>query len=605
MPKPQKRLTASSLHIQGGITYSDDETYLTLSNQHFRLDLSQAFSASTPPTWANLTSKDSPYQAYHAGACTTDQQSFLTVGNAMETSGSRTGFMRAYSVEKGSWSTVDKVENKPESAGRTMVGFAIGGGVAGHQPAANFTAANGKKALGVIVGGGLTKLSPSTASSPATKLTGWMPDVNMVALGSDGTVDSLEYKTPQSGGNSNIIGSISLGPTAATSIIILPGNDGGSKALVLGGLSSATEGLSFSKLPVVDLNSGVVTITTARPDDKAIIPSSRYGHCAALSSDGNTVVMFGGTPLASDKPSNEVHVLDIRTWTWSQPSIKGPLPPVVRNHQCIMVGEQLISLFGFNQNGVPPASALNVLSTSQWSWGNSFTPLRNTPPPPPAPKPPSEEGKPNGIAIGFGVVFGLAFLAVIAYSVWAHQKRKHRKRELLLLVELDREKKNAEQEKKKAEKLQQQQQQQQNDHQRESQLHLVEAAHHGHYHNYDYGGQEYNPYYASTVAVPTTSAPYHHTHYPQHDMYNHPAMNYSSANQFPDASYAGYVQPPAPPPVPPKPGQGDAFVPEEMGSSSYDANARPAPGPQALGPHPHYAGAATDNSTYRDSTRLR
>ncbi|KAF9970822.1 hypothetical protein BGZ73_006396 [Actinomortierella ambigua] len=576
--------TLSSLHIQGGVVYSDDETHLTLSNQHFRLDLSQGFSTNTPPTWVNLTTKDSPYQAYHAGACTTDQQSFLMVGNAMVASGSKTGFMRAYSLEKGSWSVVDKVENKPESAGRTMVGFAIGGGVAGHQPSSSFTTANGKKAMGLVIGGGLMKMSAATVSSPATKLTEWMSDINLVTLGMDGNLDSLQYTTPQGGNGDNGRGGSLLGTNAATNVIVLPGDDGGSKALILGGLSSEKNGLSFSRLPVVDLTTGAVT------------------------SDGKTVVMFGGAPLGSDKPSNEVHVLDIQTWTWSQPSIKGSLPAGVRNHQCIMVGDQLITLYGFNQNGVPfgaSSSMLNVLSTSQWSWDNNFTPLRNTPPPPPPPGASDESGKPNGLAIGFGVVFSLAFLSVIVYSVWAHQKRKLKKRELLLLVELDRQKKNTEQEKKKVEKLQQQQEQQQQDPQRESQVHLTGAAHYGTYHSHDYGGQEYNPYYASTVAVPATTAPYQHTQYSQHDMYNHPLVNYSSTNQYPDPSYAGYTQTPVPPQVPPKPGQEGAFIPEEMGSSSYETSARRGPpGPQVLVPHPHYAGAATANSAYRDSTRF-
>ncbi|KAG0243816.1 hypothetical protein BGW41_001328 [Actinomortierella wolfii] len=586
--------TPSSVHIQGGISYSDDATYLTLSNQHFRLDLSQAFSATTAPTWVDLTSDESPYQAYHTGACTPDKQSFLTVGNAMEKAGSKTGLMWAYSITKGGWSIVSKVTNNPESAGRTMVGFAIDSGGRGNKAAAG---------RGLIVGGGLLELSAPTASRPATDLKNIMDQADLISFDGDGSLGTLELKPRDAGAKGDRLGS-----NAATSVVILPGEkNGGPRALVLGGLASGSEGISFAQLPVVDLTTGEVTISRARADNNASIPSARYGHCAVASSDGNSVVMYGGAAIDSGKPSNEVHVLDVRTWTWSQPPIKGTPPAPVRNHQCIMVGDQLITFFGFNHNNVPrnasgsSASTLNVLSTSQWAWSNNYTPLPNTPAPPAPPSASSGDSgsKPNGLAIGFGVVFSLAFLSVIVYSVWAHQKRKLKKREMILLVELDRQRKEAEEERKKAEKLKQAQPQPelQGYDEREPELNLTS---HGDYNGLNYGAQEYNPYYASTVAAPVTSAPYQHAHYGNYDMYQQPPTGYATTNQF---SNAAYPQPPMqmmPPPVPPKPNQDNPFIPEEMGSSSYEVRA-----PQVvLTPHPHYAGATNGKSTYRDSTRI-
>lgn len=204
---------------------------------------------------------------------------------------------------------------------------------------------------------------------------------------------------------------------------------------------------------------------TLWPDNKVLMRSLHYPE-QCIATDGNTMYMFGGSLAASDRITNDVFALDLQTWIWSQPPIQTGTtnPPPVRDHQCIMVGDQLLSLLGFNTNGapasatplaltpggtdspVPPPPPIYVLSTSAWSWSTQFTALPGTPRPPSPPSVSTDgsKGKVNGVAIGFGVVFGLAFAAVIGFQVYSHRRRKQRKADTLLLIEMEQRKKDDE-----------------------------------------------------------------------------------------------------------------------------------------------------------------
>ncbi|KAG0250293.1 hypothetical protein BG011_008500 [Mortierella polycephala] len=471
--------TASSFHIQGGVSFDSDATYLLTTNQHFRLDLSQPFdgTSSSPPVWANLTSDYSPRQRFHAGACAPDQASFLTVGNAdaQNTGSEGNGFMMAYSVNKGTWSAVSQAVSSATNenggnkdgkdkekdgnqdtgvngAGRTMVGFAIGS-----------TPRSGPKtALGVVVGGGWLPPKTMTYSAMATDLTDLVTEADLISVGGDGSVKNLQWTVASGNGNGKDNVNTNLGPLAGAKIVIAPGN----KAIVLGGVTKGqgrgANGMSFVNLPVVDMASGSVTIQKTQAGSLNGVPSSRYGHCVALSADGNIVYMFGGALVSNDRLNTELYGLDLRSWTWFQPSIKQSniVPPSVRDHQCIVVGDQFMSFFGFNGNAVPASSApgaslpIYVLSTSSWMWSTRYTPLPRTPSPPKPPNVPTDGkgGKINGVAIGFGVVFGAAFLGVIGYLVYAHKRRQRRKAERLVLVEMEQRKKEEEQLEKKRQK---------------------------------------------------------------------------------------------------------------------------------------------------------
>ncbi|KAI7819588.1 hypothetical protein BC939DRAFT_252784 [Gamsiella multidivaricata] len=329
------------------------------------------------------------------------------------------------------------------------------------------------------------------------------------------------------------------------------------------------------------------------------IPSPRYGHCAALSTDGNTIIMFGGSLVANDKVTNDLYALDTRTWTWSQPALKTtPLSPV-RDHQCVVIGDQFLSLFGFNANQAPSSTSSNssgnsgsstpipsvppiyVLSVSQWAWSTQYTPLPGTPSPPTPPSVPTNgsKNKVNGVAIAFGTIFGLAFLGVVGYLVFAHKRRQKRKAETLLLIEIQEQKK--EEAKLEKERLQRQQQQQ------DAPLPPVPVSAHtndnGNYQDYnDYnanyhgagnqGGAFYPPVAASTAPSMShyrATDPFQNPTYLQHQNSHHqlePIPYYAQAGGSAAGEGLDLYPFAYPPPVSSQQQQDSpVFVPEEMG----------------------------------------
>ncbi|KAF8946402.1 hypothetical protein BGZ47_000658 [Haplosporangium gracile] len=324
-------------------------------------------------------------------------------------------------------------------------------------------------ALGVVIGGGwIPQKSSTTPSVLASDLIGLVTEADLISIDKGGQVDedSFVWKVAPQGGNGGQNVNANLGPVVGARVVVIPG---GGKAIVVGGVAKGGNagvgsGMSLGALPVVDMATGAVTsqkTTSAVPNGT---PTPRYGHCVALSTDGNKMYMFGGALVASDRITNDIFALDLTTWTWSQPTITAGVvtPPPVRDHQCIMVGDQLLSLFGFNTNGapasatplalntngtdspIPPPPPIYVLSTSGWSWSTQFTALPGTPRPPPPPSVSTDgsKGKVNGVAVGFGVVFGLAFLAVIGFQIYSHRRRRQRKADTMMLIEMEQRKKD-------------------------------------------------------------------------------------------------------------------------------------------------------------------
>ncbi|KAG0209112.1 hypothetical protein BGX28_000129 [Mortierella sp. GBA30] len=578
--------TTSSLHIQGGVSYAPSATYLITTNQHFRLDLSRPFDSSSTPTWANLTSDYSPFQRFHAGACSPDQASFLTVGNADESNPGN--FMMAYSVSKGTWTGVSQAASAAttSSVGRTMAAFAIG--------SMGPTSVGAKaSALGVVIGGGYLPQRSNIVSGPATSLNNLVTEADLISFGGDGSIGGLTWSVAPSTGNGSNNVATNLGPLAGAKVVILPGASG--KAVVLGGVTKGLNGgMSFTNIPIVDLASGAVAIQKAQSSTNSI-PAARYGHCVVLSSDGNTIFVFGGALASSDKVTNDLYGLDIRTWTWFQPTIKisSISPPPVRDHQCVMVGDQLLSFLGFNTNqapasstqlspapgstsAIPTAPPIYVLSTTQWTWSNQYIPLPGTPSPPPIPNVPTDgsNGKINGVGIAFGIIFGLAFVGVIGYMVFAHKRKQRRKAETLVLVELERQKK----EDADLEKKRQQQQE-------EAPLPPIPPMAHAHNANYHSQSDSMNVYndlgnaiYPPVGSISNPASPYYQAqnpfqdpnHHIQQQQFAHSPYYAEGHDKNPFDQSNNQFYPPPPPVIPQQHNAAEppTFVPEEMGYAS-------------------------------------
>ncbi|GJJ74009.1 hypothetical protein EMPS_06367 [Entomortierella parvispora] len=587
--------TSSSLHIQGGVAFAPSATYLQPTNQHFRLDLSVSFDgAITFPNWANLTSDWSPYQRFHSGACTPDQATFLTVGNADEAlTGATGGFMTAYSIATGKWEAVSKAVSLATGGGGGSGGKGNGSsnGAAGRTMAAILLSPSTTNTEGVVLGGGwIPQGSNAVRSALATDLTNLVTEADLIGL-SGGDIGSLAWsQAPLTGNGGNNLNS-NIGPIGGTRLVNLPNG----KALVLGGVTKGNGGgVSFSSLPILDMGSGAVNIQKTQGSG---IPTPRYGHCVALSTDGSTVYMFGGSLVSNDKVTNDLFALNVQTWTWSQPTIRSnpaATPPPVRDHQCIMVGDQVLSFFGFNSNqvpassgsltapgssvpSVPPAPVIYVLSTSQGTWSTKFNALPNTPAPPPIPDAPTDggKGKVSSAGIAFGVIFGGAILGVIGFLVYSHRRKKQRKADTLLLIEL--------QERQLEEEKWERERERMLEREREDKYlppTPIEQAHYaGHHHNqYQPDGMDGQLY------SPPTESPYYQA--------GNPFQNQDYLNQqqlYHQQPYQAAYPPPPPPNQQRNPFEASAYytqpgrqqpdsadyIPEEMGHFSPNVSTSP------------------------------
>ncbi|KAG0012160.1 hypothetical protein BGZ80_000156 [Entomortierella chlamydospora] len=568
--------------MQGGVAYGPTATYLVTTNQHFRLDLSKSFDSSSsstnPPTWVNLTSDYSPYQRFHSGGCTPDENTFLTIGNAdqVNTGSSGSGFLMAYSISKGTWSAVSQAVSGTtysntsgkgttvSAAGRTMVGFAFGSGNGVNSSATS---------LGVAVGGGWIPSSSNTPSALASDLKNLVTEVDLMATTSDGSLGSLTWSVASNTGNSGNNINTNLGAVAGTKVVILPS---GGKAVILGGVNNNLQGgLAFLNVRILDLTTGAVVL---QKTSGSTYPAARYGHCVALSSDGGTIYMFGGAFASNDQLTTDFFTLDTSTWTWSMPTMKNT-PPAVRDHQCAVVGDQFMSFFGFNSNQapasaqplsssgtgttVPSAPPIYVLSTSQWTWSTQFTPLPGTPSPPSVPN--VSGSKVNGAAVAFSTIFGLAFLGVIGYMVYAHKLKQRRKAEHLQLVELENQKREeARLEKERQERMQQD-------------LPLTPTppamayTYNSNYHSQGYGDGNLNNgpigtgYYAPSYgAYGQTQDPFQD---PNRNQHLYPEPHHALGQNYSNVSVAT-PNPFDPQPIntrPPLQQGSTAFIPEEMG----------------------------------------
>jgi len=168
--------------------------------------------------------------------------------------------MMAYSVAEGTWTAVTQAVSATiasnqgqtqtkgagiSAAGRTMPGFAIGGGTNGSN--------------GVVIGGGWISPTSNTPSALATNLINLATEADLIGFGKDGTVGSLTWSVAPNSGNGGSNVNSNLGPLAGAKVVILPSASG--KAVVLGGVTHGQGGgLSFGNLPIVDMASGAVVI---------------------------------------------------------------------------------------------------------------------------------------------------------------------------------------------------------------------------------------------------------------------------------------------------------------------------------------------------------
>ncbi|XP_050375995.1 uncharacterized protein LOC126793498 isoform X2 [Argentina anserina] len=94
-------------------------------------------------------------------------------------------------------------------------------------------------------------------------------------------------------------------------------------------------------------------------------PGKRWGHTCNAVKEGRLLYVFGGYGRDNCQ-TNQVHVFDTVTHTWSQPVIKGTPPTPRDSHTCTTIGENLF-VFG-GTDGTNPLKDLHILETSSHTW---------------------------------------------------------------------------------------------------------------------------------------------------------------------------------------------------------------------------------------------
>lgn len=94
-------------------------------------------------------------------------------------------------------------------------------------------------------------------------------------------------------------------------------------------------------------------------------PGKRWGHTVNAIRGGKLLYVFGGYGKDNCQ-TNQVHVFDTDTKTWTNPVVKGTPPSPRDSHTCTTVGDNLF-VFG-GTDGLNPLQDLHILDTSTNTW---------------------------------------------------------------------------------------------------------------------------------------------------------------------------------------------------------------------------------------------
>ncbi|MQM08219.1 hypothetical protein Taro_041075 [Colocasia esculenta] len=107
----------------------------------------------------------------------------------------------------------------------------------------------------------------------------------------------------------------------------------GHRMIVLGGTNGQKK---VNDLHILDLR----TKEWSRPHCKGDPPSPRESHTATVIGE-DRLVIFGGSGEGEGNYLNDVHILDLKTMTWTSPDVKGDLPVPRDSHTAVAIGNQL------------------------------------------------------------------------------------------------------------------------------------------------------------------------------------------------------------------------------------------------------------------------
>ncbi|GMG99782.1 hypothetical protein Nepgr_001622 [Nepenthes gracilis] len=107
----------------------------------------------------------------------------------------------------------------------------------------------------------------------------------------------------------------------------------GNKMIVFGGTNGSKK---VNDLHIMDLGTNVWT----RPVCRGTPPSPRESHTATLVG-GEKLVVFGGSGEGMGVYLNDLHILDLKTMSWTSPEVKGEVPSPRDSHAAVAVGNKV------------------------------------------------------------------------------------------------------------------------------------------------------------------------------------------------------------------------------------------------------------------------
>ncbi|MBD2663996.1 hypothetical protein B6N60_03601 [Richelia sinica FACHB-800] len=117
-----------------------------------------------------------------------------------------------------------------------------------------------------------------------------------------------------------------------------------------------------------------------KPKITGRIPRPRHGHSAICYN--NSMIIFGGTNIITDKSLKDVHVLDLTTWKWTKPKVTGQVPSPRSYHTAVLYQDKMLVWGGYKElisssfkfNDV----YLHILDLKTWRW-SKMTPMGTLP----------------------------------------------------------------------------------------------------------------------------------------------------------------------------------------------------------------------------------
>ncbi|KAH1195832.1 Rab9 effector protein with kelch motifs [Glycine soja] len=133
----------------------------------------------------------------------------------------------------------------------------------------------------------------------------------------------------------------------------------GHKMIVFGGTNGFKK---VNHIHILDL----VTKEWVRPECKGNPPSPRESHTATLVGD-ERIVIFGGSGEGHANYLNDLHILDLRTMSWTSPELKGDLPIPRDSHSTLAIGNKLIVYGGDSGDQYHGNVHMLDMTTMTWS----------------------------------------------------------------------------------------------------------------------------------------------------------------------------------------------------------------------------------------------